>query len=68
MIDCGFFSKTSSCFITNHRISKGKILMKYSGVFRKSEGSKNMTKSFPAVPDKEGERHVAQVITKKHHT
>jgi len=42
--------------------------MKYSGVFRKSEGSKNMKKSFPTVPDKEGERHVAQVITKKHHT
>jgi hypothetical protein len=50
--------------------AKGKSLMKEkdSVVFSKSEGSKNMTKSFPAVPDKEGERHVAQVITKKPHT
>jgi hypothetical protein len=48
---------------------KGKNLMKEKDlvVFNKSDGSKNMTKSFPEVPDKEGERYVAQVITKKHH-
>jgi hypothetical protein len=47
--------------------AKGKILMKEkdSVVFIKLEGSKNMTKSFPLVSDKEGERNVAQVITKK---
>jgi hypothetical protein len=68
MIDCRFFSKIGSCFIMNQRIDKRKILMKDSIVFSKLEGSKNKTKSFPAVLDKEGERHVAQVIMKKHHT
>jgi hypothetical protein len=50
--------------------SKGKILMKEkdSVVFSKSEYSKNMTKLFPKVLDKEGQRNVAQVTMKKPHT
>jgi hypothetical protein len=50
--------------------AKGKSLMKDKDLvfFSKLEGSNNMTKSFPAVPDKKGERHAAQVIMKKTHT